>query len=213
MPVASVIIPVYNEMNDIESVLKKIRKDYEVIIVDDGSDVNICRVLGKKVSKCIRLEKNTGKGYACRTGAERASCEKIVFIDGDSQLDPRQIPEFVSALDKADMAIGFRRRSDIPFQRMISNMFSVLMVFISTGKAYRDVLCGFRAFRKRKFLGLGLRSNRYEFETETIINASRSGLKVTQIPVSVDYKRRGMGIKESARLAVYQIKELIRSYV
>ena len=213
MPAASVIIPVYNEMNDIESVLRKIRKEYEVIVVDDGSDTNICGFLGKKAHKCIRLEKNMGKGYACRVGSMHAKCGKIVFIDVDSQLDPRQIPEFVSALDRADMAIGFRRRSDIPFQRMLSNIFSVFMVFVSTGRTYRDVLCGFRAFRKSKFLGMGLRSNRYEFETETMIKASRSGLKIIQIPVSVNYKRRGMGIKESARLAVYQIKELIRSYV
>ncbi|MBI2172819.1 MAG: glycosyltransferase family 2 protein [Candidatus Aenigmarchaeota archaeon] len=213
MPAASVIIPVYNEMKDIESVLKKIRKDYEVIVVDDGSDMDICGFLGKKADKCIRLEKNTGKGYACRVGAEHASCEKIVFIDGDSQLDPYQIPQFVSALDKADMVVGFRSRSDVPFQRMISNTFAAVMVFLSTRRFYRDVLCGFRAFRKSKFLEMGLRSNRYEFETETMIKASRRGLSVIQVPVSVEYKRRGMGIKESVRVVIYQIKELIRSYV
>ncbi|MBI2580029.1 MAG: glycosyltransferase family 2 protein [Candidatus Aenigmarchaeota archaeon] len=209
---ASVIIPVYNESGSIMDVLKKIGKNYEIIVVDDGSDRNVCSSLGRR-AKCIRLGKNTGKGYACRLGAMHAKCEKIVFIDGDSQLDPCQIPEFVSALDSCDMAVGFRRRGDIPFQRMLSNMFAVIMVFLSTGRTYRDVLCGFRAFRKRKFFELHLRSNRYEFETETMIKAAKSGLRIAQISVRVEYKRRGMGIKESLRVVLYQIKEVIRSYV
>lgn len=207
---ASVIIPVYNEHGNLLDVLGKIGKGYEIIVVDDGSDKNVCTAVGRR-ARCIRLEKNTGKGYACRIGAMHAKCGKIVFIDGDSQLDPGQIPEFVSALEYCDMAVGFRKRSAIPFQRMLSNMFAVLMVSFSTGRAYRDVLCGFRAFRKKKFFELGLKKNRYEFETEVMIKASKLGFSVAQIPVSVRYKGRGMGVKESMRVVFYQAKELIRS--
>jgi glycosyltransferase involved in cell wall biosynthesis len=204
---ASVIVPVFNE-KDVAETVSKIGSDYEVIIVDDGSSVPVCH--GIKKARCFRLERNMGKGYACRFGASKASCKKIVFIDGDSQLDPRQIPEFVSALDRFDMAIGFRNRGDLPFQRMLSNLFSVVMVFLSTGKYYRDVLCGFRAIKKDKFMQLNLRKNRYEFESEFVIRASGRGFTCIQIPVSVRYKRRGMNITESLKVALYQVKELMR---
>ncbi|MDI6721286.1 MAG: glycosyltransferase family 2 protein [Candidatus Aenigmarchaeota archaeon] len=207
---ASVIIPVYNESKNILNVLKGIDRKYEIIVVDDGSDTEICPIV-KGRAKCIRIEKNAGKGYACKKGIEKASSDNIVFIDGDSQLDPSQIPQFVSALRSADMAIGVRERRDLPLQRKLSNSFAVMMIFLLTKRKYKDVLCGFRAVKKDKFNMLGLKRNRYEFESEMIIKASKNRLRIAEIPVSVRYKRKGMGFKESMKVVAYQMKELMRN--
>jgi len=209
---ATVIVPVYNEPESIGKVLEKIGKGYEVIVVDDGSGMDICDIAGKHNAKCIRLEKNMGKGYACRIGAQRAKCSKIIFIDGDLQLDPAQIHEFVKALDRADMVIGCRRRKDMPFQRVLSNAFAAFMIFLSTRRYYSDVLCGFRAVRKEKFNRLELRGNRYEFESEFMIKAAKKGLSFTEIPVNVTYRRKGMGLKDSIKVVFYQLKEIVRSF-
>ena len=209
---ATVIVPVYNEPESIGKVLEKIGKGYEVIVVDDGSGMDICDIAGKHNAKCIRLEKNMGKGYACRIGAQRAKCSKIIFIDGDMQLDPLQIPKFAEALDTSDIVLGYRKRKDIPLQRAISNTLAVIMIFLSTRKYYRDVLCGFRGIRKDSMQELELRGDRYEFESELIIRASRRGLGFAQIPVSVNYMRSGMGLKDTAKVAFYQLKEIVRSF-
>ena len=209
---ASVVIPVYNESESIEEVLKKIGKGYEIIVVDDGSDKDICQKVIKHGASCIRLEKNMGKGHACRIGVRHAKCDKIIFIDGDLQLDPAQIHEFVKALDRADMVIGCRRRKDMPFQRVLSNAFAAFMIFLSTRRYYSDVLCGFRAVRKEKFNRLELRGNRYEFESEFMIKAAKKGLSFTEIPVNVTYRRKGMGLKDSIKVVFYQLKEIVRSF-
>ncbi len=209
---ASVIIPAYNESESIGEVLGRIGKGYEIIVVDDGSGKDICNTVRKYGARCVRLERNMGKGYACRIGVQHAKCDKIIFIDGDMQLDPSQIHEFVDALDTADMVLGYRRRRDIPLQRKISNATAVLMVLFSTGRLYRDVLCGFRAVRKKRFNELCLRGNRYEFESEFVIKAARKRLTTAEILVNVTYRRKGMGLKDSIKVVLYQMKEIIRSF-
>ncbi|HJW97306.1 MAG TPA: glycosyltransferase family 2 protein [archaeon] len=205
----AVIIPAKNESRTIGKVIEGIRdvsRDYHIIVIDDGSEdstAEIARSLGCEVH---RLEKNMGKGHACRLGASKASSQKLVFMDADGQFYPEEIPKLAEKLEECDIAIGARSSEEIPFQRRLSNSFARFMVNSAAKSGYRDVLCGFRAARRESFQKLGLEKDRYEFEAEMLIKASRKGLRVCEVPVKVRYlDYPGMPLGQSLKLAWYII--------
>jgi glycosyltransferase involved in cell wall biosynthesis len=209
----SVVIPARNEEKKIAKVIGGIRavsRDYQIIVVDDGSEDNtagVARALGCEV---YRLRKNRGKGFACRLGTGKAKNQKIVFIDADMQFYPKEIPKLAGRLDECDMVIGSRSAKDIPVQRRLSNRFARALVNSAAKSVHKDVLCGFRAVRKDAFHKLALEKNRYEFEAEMLIKASRKGLKVCEVPVKVRYlDYPGMPLTQSLKLAFYIIRERI----
>jgi glycosyltransferase involved in cell wall biosynthesis len=209
----SVVIPARNEGEKIAKVIDGIRavsKQFQIIVMDDGSGDNTAEVAKSLGCETWSLGKNMGKGFACRIGASKARHDRIVFIDADTQFYPEEIPNLAGRLDDCDMAIGVRDMKDVPFQRRISNWFARALVNSVARSDYRDVLCGFRAARKGAFLGLGLERNRYEFEAEMLIKASRKGLKVCEVPVKVRYlDYPGMPLTQSLKLALYIIRQRI----
>ncbi len=212
----SVIIPAYNESERISSVLNSLKgKDYEGIVVDDGSTDGTDKIVSGAGFRCIRLEDNMGKGYACRKGIGEAGTNSIVILDADSQFDVSDIPRMVDGLKDYDMVIGARDMKCVPIQRRISNRFAAYVVNSVMGGRYGDVLCGFRAVRKDRFMELGMEKDLYEFESELVIKAARKGLSITTIPVGVRYFKgaSGIGIVNSMRIVFFIVKELIKSRV
>jgi glycosyltransferase involved in cell wall biosynthesis len=210
---ASVILPAYNEEKNIGKVIRTVREagDYEIIVVDDGSSDRTTEVAKKHGCITLRLNKNMGKGYACRAGAKIASNEKLVFIDSDGQLDAREIPSLLRHLDEHDMVVGTRNNREIPVQRRVSNGFARVVVSAAAGKKCGDVLCGFRAIRKKHFFHLDLRKRRYEFDSEMIIKALRKSYKIKEVPVTVKYGiGSSMPPRESAKVAGYILTQLVK---
>lgn len=210
---ASVILPAYNEEKNIGSVIRTIKQtgEYEIIVVDDGSRDRTAEVAKKHGCTCLRLNKNRGKGYACRAGAKIASHEKLIFIDSDGQLDAREIPSLLAHLNKNDIVVGTRRQSNIPIQRRVSNKFAKTVVSAAAGMKVGDVLCGFRAIRKKHFFRLGLKKRRYEFDSEMIIKAARRNYRIKEVPVSVRYDvGSAMPPHESAKVAAYILTQLVK---
>ncbi|MEM5812240.1 MAG: glycosyltransferase family 2 protein [Candidatus Aenigmatarchaeota archaeon] len=207
----TILIPAKNEAKKIGEVIRKISgvsRDYKIIVIDDGSSDNTEEIAKSLGCEVYRLEKNMGKGFACRFGVEKAKTDKIIFIDADGQFYPEEIPKLVEKLDEYDIVIGTRNMKDVPFQRRLSNWFARALVNSITKSKYRDVLCGFRAVRKSSFESLGLEKNRYEFETEMLIKAKRKGMKVIEVPVRVRYMDYpGMPLGQSLKLALYIISQ------
>jgi glycosyltransferase involved in cell wall biosynthesis len=207
---ATVVVPAYNEAKNIERLLKDIRSagDYEIIVIDDGSKDNTAGI-AKKYANVLRLEKNTGKGNACRIGAKAAKNERLVFIDGDGQLSPREIPKFLDGLKNYSLVIGNRPIKNVPFRRKLANKFAKFLIKKMTKLDVDDCLCGFRAIRKADFEKLHLTKSRYEFESEMLIKAARNNFQIKYIPVSVSYgKKGGMPFVQSVKVALYLIKSI-----
>lgn len=209
----SVIVPAYNEEKKIESVLKEIKSlgVRDIVVVDDGSKDRTYRIASRH-ARVIRVPENKGKGNACRVGALSAKHENLVFIDADGQLSPGDIPSFLNALKNCELVIGRRAMQRVPLQRRLANSFARFMIRKITKSDLGDCLCGLRAIRKKDFLKLDLKKDRYEIESEMLIKAARRKFRIKDMPVTVRYRDyKGMPVLQSLRVTFYLIKQMILS--
>ena len=189
----SVIIPTLNEEANIAHVLARVPREIwrrgEVIVVDSSTDrtPDIARRFGARVIKVPRR----GKGFALKVGAELATKDIIVFMDGDGQDPPEYIPLMIRALNFFDVVLCARHPAH-PLGNFVHRIISyvsmnfVRLVFKNVGFHVRgDPLPGFRAMRKETWRRIIPKSNNFLFETEMNINIARLGLKVLEIPIPI----------------------------
>jgi peptidyl-tRNA hydrolase len=213
----AIVIPAHNEEENIADVLTSIKKyDVvdEVIVVDDGSTDRTYEIARKFPVKVLRNMENKGKGFSCIRGAKQCKSGQIVFIDADGQFSPKDIHFLLRNLDHADLVIGQRYFSHIPWGRRLTNRLSSLAVKKITGMYFHDVLCGFRAIKRDVFLKLGLEKNGYEFETEMIIKAAKNGFKIKTVPVSVEYKGDSkLSFFNGLNISFFLVKEVFKTFL
>jgi len=190
----SVIVPSYNIEGTVAEVVRRCPGDYEVIVVDDGSSDRTRELAESTRAKVISHDRNMGKGQAMITGMKHASGDIVVFIDGDLQHIPEDIPRLVEKIadEGCDIVIGSRRLYDtkgMPFIRKASNKISTFLVRASLGVGISDTQSGFRAVRKDKLEQMGLKAKRFEIETEMLVKAAKMGLKICEVPISIVYQK------------------------
>jgi len=201
-----VIIPTYNEEKNILKVLKDLNNiPVDVLIVDDGSTDNTKEVIQEYLDRgehrnriyTIFKERNEGKSKALQSGTELAlklGYRYIVFMDGDYQHKPKDIPKMFKKLKKCkgDAVFGIRRYSSIPFHRQISNFLASvsmsLLISLYVGRVYlfRDIQCGFRIIRgdllRDIYFGEG-----YSVEHLVAIQLAKKGAKIVEEYIDVEY--------------------------
>ncbi len=189
----SVVIPCHDEADSIEAVVRGclavLNGTSEVLVIDDGSTDDTGAVAEKAGARVERLEPNRGKGVALLSGARAATGEILVFIDGDGQDDPQDLPALLEALGPdVDLVIGSRFMGTLhpgsihPLNRLANRAFSGLISMLF-GVHITDSQAGFRAMPKARFLSLGLDATEYEVETEMLLRALRQDWAVREIPV------------------------------
>ncbi len=165
----SVIIPAFNEQDNIvpvfeevSSVLKNLKMDYEIIFVNDGSsDSSLERmVFLKKKNSCVKVidfYKNFGQSAAMRAGFDLASKDLVCYIDSDLQINFNELPLFLKEIDKgADAVIGWRaKRKDTFFKTFASKIARAFRHKI-LGSQLNDYGCPFKVFRKECLVDLEL---------------------------------------------------------
>jgi glycosyltransferase involved in cell wall biosynthesis len=207
----SIIIPAHNEAVYISALLKNIPKKYEVIVVDDGSTDGTEKIVKEMGCKTSVLSENKGKGFACLEGLKKAKSDSCIFIDGDGQLNPKDIPKIEKLLRGNDLVIGIRSAKQIPWQRRVSNKFAKKCVNYICGTNFDDALCGFRGVHKNKFLRLRLKKLGYFFESEMILEATKNGWKISQTNVDVSYNTGSrMPMSKSIPVALWLFKNVLK---
>lgn len=196
-----VIIAAYNEGPNlgpvIEGVRGFLREGDEILVVDDGSTDNTSQVARDHGARVVRQEPNQGKGMAIRRGIQEAAGDAILFIDGDGQDPPDDIPKLIEEMEKgAEMVngskfIGTLREGAISWPNYLGNRFMSGMINLLFGVRITDSQSGFRAFDLEKVRRLNLDSSEYEIETEMLIKAIRAGFKIVEVGVTRD--KRGAG--------------------
>jgi len=210
----SVIIPVYNEVENIEEILKRVKatkRAAEIIVVDDGSQDGTRDLLkkldGKGRVRVILREKNQGKGAAIRSGLDAATGDILLIQDADLEYDPRDYPALLQPLEEglADVVYGSRflggpRRATM-FWHMIANKMLTFMTNILYDTILSDMETGYKVFRREVVDGMKLRSKRFDFEPEFTAKALKRKYHIYEVPISFnprDYSQgKKIGLKDA----------------
>ena len=208
----TVVVPAYNEEENIGKFLKELtKKAKNIIVVDDGSTDRTSSIARKFKVKLIRHRHNMGKSQAVITGIRAARSDAVVLIDGDNQLSPRYIPDFVKKLEECDLVMGnrFLKSSQIPLHRLIANLIIAKIISVKIPEA-GDPLNGLRALRKSKFKGL--EGEGFGIDLEMLFMAKRRNLRICQLPVTADYSiQKGMSLPDYAKKTFRYAQLLLQS--
>lgn len=205
----SVVVPVYNESKNILILLNKIKKnishDDEIIVVEDGSVDSTLDEIKKFECKLLVHKKNIGKGQSLIDGINLAKGDIILFLDGDGQDDPSEIPKLLDGINKGyDFVIGSRFVEDDKkkITRYTKTALSNINWFGNKGLTFfinflfglniKDTQSGFKCFKRDAIKKLNLVSKKYEIETEIVIKSKRDKLKILEVPVFRYERKHGV---------------------
>jgi glycosyltransferase involved in cell wall biosynthesis len=189
------IIPAYCEERFIGQVVRQVLKYVRTaLVVDDGSTDDTATEAETAGAQVIRHSTNLGKGAALKTGLRYAvsiEADFFLFLDGDGQHDPAEIPAFIDAINRsnAGLVIGNRMLNleSMPFIRRWTNRFMSWQIGRICKLPIPDSQCGFRLARKELQPVLMAPSNRFEFESESLILAARRGVRLSFVPIRTIY--------------------------
>jgi glycosyltransferase involved in cell wall biosynthesis len=189
------IIPAYCEGRFIGQVVRQVLQYVQtVLVVDDGSPDNTTAEAKAAGAQVVRHPTNLGKGAALKKGLQYAvsiDAAFFLFLDGDGQHDPSDIPAFIEAINSsnADLVVGNRMNNlkTMPLIRRWTNQFMSWQIGRICKIPVPDSQCGFRLARKELLPVLMAPSNRFEFESESIILAARQGFRLGFVPIRTIY--------------------------
>lgn len=202
----SVIIPAYNEEENIGVLLVRTVKalnsmniDFEIILVDDGSEDNTFCTMKKFARENERIVivkhlKREGKSMALWSGFLRAKGEAVVIIDADLQYDPWEIPRLLELLEKGyDVVNGYRDFSKYVLGKIVlSRSYNELSRRLLGSKEIHDLNCGLKAFRKEVVKELLRKSFWWKGIHRHLINFCTSlGYTITEVRVSLNPRIHG----------------------
>ncbi|MBT3322972.1 MAG: glycosyltransferase family 2 protein [Anaerolineae bacterium] len=219
----SVIIPVYNEVQNITEILKRVQATalpWEIVIVDDGSTDGTRDILkeldGKDKIRVILHDKNQGKGAAVRTGFSEAKGDVFLIQDADLEYDPRDYPAILRPIEEgiADVVYGSRflgaaRRSTM-FWHMIANKLLTLFTNILYNNILTDMETGYKVFRREVLDGITIHSNSFNFEPEFTAKILKKKVRIFEVPITFNPRDYSDGKKIKLHDAFEAIWALIK---
>src|SRR5579859_1058350 len=210
----SVIIPVFNEEENVpllhanlSRILEKQPFTYEIIYVDDGSSDNSFQQLSKLAAsdprvRVVKLRRNYGQTAAISAGVHHSTGEILVFMDGDLQNDPIDIPHLLEKLDEGyDVVSGWRKnRKDAKLSRKLPSRLANLLISKVTGIHLHDYGCTLKAYRREVFQHVRLYGEMHRFLPAY---AALAGASIAELEVSHHARRFGVskyGISRTVRV-------------
>ncbi len=191
----SALIAAFNEEESVAAVVAGVTPyASEVVVVDDGSADRTAERAAAAGAVVLRHEWNRGKGSAIRTGLARAlagPASHVLFIDGDGQHDPTDVPRLVDAAERTgcDLVIAERAftKGEMPTARFYSNRIGSRILSSFIGSEVADSQSGFRLIRAERLRRLDLTATGYEIETEMLIKLTRAGASLERISIPARY--------------------------
>ena len=211
----SIIIPVFNEEKTIIHILNKInkslivRENYEIIVVDDGSNDKTNKLLEDNKNlydKIFVNSSNKGKGYSVKKGLEYASGTHIIFQDADLEYDPKDFRKFEKIFKEfnADGIIGSRiiyseySRSHNILNK-IGNRILTLIFNILYNTTFTDIYSCYFAFKKELINEKLLKTDGFEQHAEILCKVIKKGDKFYEVPISYN----GRNLSEGKKIRAY----------
>lgn len=210
-----VIIPTYNEMENIEKIIRAVfglEKSFHILVIDDGSPDHTGDKVEELIEKefkgslfCLHRKGKLGLGTAYITGFKWAleyGYEYIFEMDADFSHDPNDLPRLYAAChdEGYDVAIGSRYVSGVnvvnwPIGRVLMSYFASQYVRLVTGFKVHDTTAGFKCYKRRVLETIPLdqvRFKGYGFQIEMKFTAYKIGFKIKEVPVIFVNRREGV---------------------
>jgi len=217
----SLMFPLYNDKNTVElmikkssNILKKLKRKYEIIIVDDGCPQNsgkLAEKIAKKFSN-VRIffhKKNLGYGAALKTGLQKCKNDWIFMVDGDAEYDVNDLPRLFRATKNCDLVITYRYKKKYNTYRIIiSWVYNAILRLIFNIK-FRDISTGSRLVSKKLIKNIKLRSNSPFVGAELAIKAGLAGYKVGEIGIHTYPRTFGSGSSVGLKNILLTLKDMV----
>jgi glycosyltransferase involved in cell wall biosynthesis len=216
----SVVLPAYNEAKNIKktvteavSYVEKNFKDYEVIVVNDGSTdgtgeiVEELTITNPKII-LVNHAKNSGYGAALRSGFDRASLDYLFLMDSDGQFDISDIERFIPFINTFDIIVGYREKRADPAIRSLNTWLYHLYVELLFGLRMKDMDCAFKMFPRRAYEAVKpIKSGGALFSAELIIKWKRKGFSIKEVPVRHFPRKFGRQTGANIRVILRMFRE------
>lgn len=180
------LLPVYNDFSKLLDLISSISMD--LVIIDDGSKSDIKLILDGlkcyKHYKLIHYKVNKGKGYALRKGFDYAIKNKydyVIMMDSDGEHDPSDIPRFIEMINIYDFVIGERQIFRSLKRKILNFIGGISFRLLIPG--IKDTQSGFRAIKTKLLRKMNLSSQKFEIETEMLLEAFKSNALIGMMPI------------------------------
>ena len=226
---ALIIIPTYDELENLPKLLPEVLSKDEIIdvlIVDDNSPDGTADWVENEMKnnprvKLIKREKKMGLGTAYIAGFKYAlenNYDYIFEMDADFSHDPDEIQNFLNEIKTCDLVLGSRYKEGVnvvnwPMRRLMLSLFANMYTRVITGLPIRDATSGFKCFRKEVLQAIDLdavKSNGYAFQIEMTFKAWKKGFKIKELSIVFTDRVKGTSkmSKKIVREAIVMVWKL-----
>jgi len=226
---ACVIIPTYNEKENVEKIIGAVLEQDErlhVLIVDDSSPDGTGQIADRLAADNARVmvlhrDKKEGLGQAYIAGFKYTLDKNFDYIfemDADFSHDPTYLTHFLEAIKDNDLVLGSRYITGVnvinwPMSRLLLSYFANVYTRIVTGLPLRDATGGFKCFRRKVLEAINfdeVKSNGYSFQIEMSFRAHKKGFKIKEIPIIFTDRVEGSSkmSKKIVREAIWMVWRL-----
>lgn len=220
----SIIVPVYDERNTIQEVLRRIRAAdigeiaKEIIVVDDGSTdgtPDILKLEEDSTTKVLFHKSNQGKGAAIRTALPQVTGDYVIIQDGDLEYDPDDYRVMIAPIlkKKAEVVYGSRftgEHRDMLYWHMLGNKFLSLVTNVLYNTTLSDMETCYKLFTRQSLEGILIKSNRFDFEPEITAKILKKKIRIYEVPISYAGREYHEGKKITWRDGVFALWALIK---
>ncbi len=217
----SLMFPVYKDRRTVKKmiykslkVLKKTKKKFEIVIVDDGCPENsgfYARKLTKHVPtiKVIFHKKNLGYGAALKTGMKNCKYNWIFQIDGDNEYNVYDLPRLIEASHNSDLVITYRFKKKYNTTRIIiSWVYNVLLRRLFNTN-FKDISTGSRLIKRSILKKIKLKTNSPFIGAELAIKSKLNGYEVNEIGIHTYPRTFGAGSSVGLKNIILTIKDML----
>lgn len=195
-----IIIPAYNEAENIERVVDNLEENYwyyDYVIINDGSSDDTRKICARKQYNMLDLPVNVGLSGAIKSGMRYANFygyDYVVQLDGDGQHDPEYIESMLNEMKKTgcDIVIGsrFKNKRKPLTARMLGSILITGAIRLTTGKHIGDVTSGMRLFNKKMIKQFGYNIH-YSPEPDTLAYLLNCGVQIREVQVTMSERIAG----------------------
>jgi dolichol-phosphate mannosyltransferase len=204
LPSLSIIIPAYNESENIIDTLENVTKAleplslrHEILVIDDGSADTTAALVTSNLNRfpAVRLlvnERNMGFGWSYRRGVDAASLDHIVMVHGDNAWGHETLREFFSRVGQADVIVGYTRNmwgTRTKTRTLISKAYTLAVNLITRRRL--KYYNGLQIHTAPVLKGLRIQSSGYGFQSEVLVKSLRRTRTVIEVPMDLIEREKG----------------------